>query len=400
MGDLKYHSLRGKIASLSNLYEAFYKVKRNKGAAGVDRVSIAMFEGNLKENILAIHRQLMNQEYCPDPVLRRYIPKGRNELRPLGIPTVKARVIQQAFLQVLEPIFEPHFHSCSFGYRVGRGCHDAIREVFSRWKEGYCQVVDADIKGFFDNIDHGVLMRLVRQRIGDGWVLRAIGRMLKAPIVEKGKVMVPQKGTPQGAVISPLLANIVLNVLDWELNQRGIKFARYADDFVCLTKSKQDALQVMDFLKHFLEDRLLLELSSEKSSVTDFWKGFSFLGYKFRANHLGIIDKSLEKFKDKVRLITRRYQNSSNNNIRRRIEILNPVLRGFANYFKLAERKQVMKYLDCWVRMRVRAMKFKRISPLDNYRLRNKRFRKWGLVSLLEMYENHNAVLQYAGSPL
>lgn len=401
MGDLKCHSLRDKIASKSNLHKVFKKVKRSKGVAGIDRVTIEQFESNLEENIKSIHKELMNREYRPKPIQRRYIPKEGGKKRPLGISVVRDRVIQQAFKQVLEPIFEPQFHPCSYGYRPKRGCHDAIKKVAYLLKKGYRHVVDADIEGFFDNIDHDLIMRLVRQRVSDGWVLRAIGRMLKAQIVEDGEVIVAQKGTPQGSGLSPLLANIVLNELDWKLEQEGVKFVRYADDSLCLARRKPSALQEMALMKRIVEEELFLKLSMEKTTVTDFWRGFSFLGYKFRGNHLGIKDKSLKKFKEKVRVITRRNQNSSNRNIRQMIEKeLNPVIRGFANYYKFAEVKTRMKYLDCWVRMRIRAMKYKRISPKDNYRLRNKRFRKWKMIFLSEVYQTQNAVLRFSSSPI
>lgn len=400
-GNLKYHALRHKIANIPNLWKAFKAVKRNKGVAGVDRVTIKEFGNNLVRNLLSIKKNLLEKEYKASAILRKYIPKGKYEKRPLGIPIVKDRVIQQAYRQVLEPIYEEDFHENSYGYRGGKGCKQAIEKVVEYWKEGYTEVVDADIKGFFDNINHELIMKLVRQKVSDGWVIRGIKAMLKAEIVEGEEKTKPERGTPQGGVLSPLLANIVLNELDWELHRRGIKFVRYADDFLCLTKTEKEAYEIKEFLGEFLKEKLDLELSEEKTTVTNFWKGFKFLGYHFHGNHLGIREKSLEKFKDTVRLYTKRSQNSSNRNIAEIIEDkLNPLIRGFANYFKLGENSKLYRYLDCWVRMRIRAMKNKRISRLDNIRIRNKRFLNWGLLSLSEIHKKHNAVLRYVCLPL
>lgn len=400
----KYHSLRDKIYSLSNLYKAFYKVKRNKGACGVDKVTISMFENNLSANLLAIQKELKTRKHNPKNVRRVYIPKERNKFRPLGIPTVRDRVIQQAFLQILEPIFEQVFHNNSFGYRHNRSAHKAISKLWTFKEEGYYQVVDMDIKGFFDNIDHKLVMDLVRQKVSDSWVLGSIYAMLKAGILESGRVTTPTKGTPQGSGISPLLANIVLNKLDWWLEQNAVRFVRYADDFVCFSNDRQSAIKLMELIPEFLKKELKLEISEEKSTVTSFCKGFVFLGYKFKANAIGIKEKSLSKFKDNIRSLTIRCHNSSNRNLTELIdEKINPVVRGFANYFKLAECTTLFwRKLDCWIRMRLRAMKYKELSRLNNYRMRNKRFVKMGLISLYEIFKTHNINLKYhnVSSPL
>lgn len=395
MGNPKYHSLRDKICLLSNLYKAFYKVKRNKGACGVDKVSIKMFETNLEANILAIQRRLKTQMYKPQNVRRVYIPKENNKLRPLGIPTVRDRVIQQAFLQILEPIFEPIFHNNSYAFRHNRSAHQAISKLWTYKQSGYYQVVDMDIKSFFDNIDHQLIMELVRQKVRDGWVLKTIQNMLKAGIQEGRKITIPVKGTPQGSVISPLLANIVLNELDWWLDKNGINFVRYADDFVCLSNSKQSADKLMELIPEFLKRKLKLEISTEKSTVTSFCKGFNYLGYKFKANTIGIKEKSLTKFKDNIRSLTIRSRNSSNRNLTELIQQkINPVIRGFANYFKLAECSVLfVGNLDCWIRMRLRTMKYKKMSQLNNFRFRNKRFMKMGLLSLYEIFKAHDIKL-------
>ncbi|MDI6733728.1 MAG: group II intron reverse transcriptase/maturase [Planctomycetota bacterium] len=397
MSHLKYHSLRDKIYSLSNLYKAFYKVKRNKGACGVDKVTISMFENNLSANLLAIQTELRIKKYKSGDVRRVYIPKDGNKFRPLGIPRIRDRVIQQAFLQILGPIFERIFHDNSYGYRPNRSAHMAISKLWTFKEKGYYQVVDMDIKGFFDNINHKLMMDLVRQEVSDGWVLDSIYGMLKAGISEGGRVTTPTKGTPQGSVASPLLANIVLNKLDWWLDQNAVQFVRYADDFVCFSNNRQSAIKLMELIPKFLKEELALEISEEKSTVTSFCKGFTFLGYKFKANAIGIKEKSLSKFKDNIRSLTVRCHNSSNRNLTELInDKINPVIRGFANYFKLAECSTLfwMK-LDCWMRMRLRAMKYKKLSRLNNYRMRNKRFVKMGLLSLYEVFKAHNINLKY-----
>ena len=227
---LKYHSLRDKVFSLKNLYAAFQHVKKNKGKAGLDRVSIRQFERDLETNILNIHKELKTDIYKPSPVLRVYIPKGRHDKRPLGIPIVKDRVVQQAFRQIIEPIFEKDFSDNSFGFRPDRCCHDAIKRLEQYKQEGYTSVLDADIKAFYDTIPHKLIMDRLREKIADGWVLTSIENMLKAGVMEDGIVHKTTEGTPQGGVISPLLANLIGDIIDKELEKSGYKFVRYADD--------------------------------------------------------------------------------------------------------------------------------------------------------------------------
>ena len=228
-------------------------VKKNKGKAGLDRVSIKQFAKNLENNIQNIHKELKTAIYNPSPVLRVYIPKGRHDKRPLGIPIVKDRVVQQAFRQIIEPIFEKDFSDNSFGFRLKRCCHDAIKRLEQYKQEGYRSILDADIKAFYDTIPHKLIMDRLCEKIADGWVLNSIENMLKAGVMEDGIVHETNQGTPQGGVISPLLANLVGDIIDKELEKEGYKFVRYADDFVVMTKTQEELPAALTYVKEIIE---------------------------------------------------------------------------------------------------------------------------------------------------
>ena len=308
---LKYHSLRDKVFSLKNLYAAFHHVKKNKGKAGLDRVSIKQFESDLENNMVNIHKALKTEIYQPSPVLRVYIPKDRHNKRPLGIPSVKDRVVQQAFRQISEPVFEKDFSDNSFGFRQKRCCHDAIRRLEQYKQEGYRCILDADIKAFYDTIPHKLIMDRLREKIADGWVLNSIENMLKAGVMEDGIVHETNQGTPQGGVISPLLANLVGDIIDKELEKAGYKFVRYADDFVVMTKTKEELPAALRYVKEIIEGKLGMRLSEDKTKLTNFKGGFRFLGYDFKGRYKGISTKSLDKLKDTIRDITRRAHKAS-----------------------------------------------------------------------------------------
>lgn len=282
---LKYHSLRDKVFSLKNLYAAFKHVKKNKGKAGLDRVSIKQFESNLDVNIMSIHQELKTAIYNPAPVLRVYIPKGRHDKRPLGIPIVKDRIVQQAFRQIIEPIFEKGFSDNSFGFRPDRCCHDAIKRLEQYKQEGYTSVLDADIMAFYDTIPHKLIMDSLREKIADGWVLNSIENMLKAGVMEDGIVHETNKGTPQGGVISPLLANLIGDIIDKELEKAGYKFVRYADDFVVMTKTKDELPAALSYVKEIIAGKLGMKLSEDKTKLTNFERGFRFLGYDSKGKY-------------------------------------------------------------------------------------------------------------------
>ena len=367
------------------MYESWRAVRRNRGAAGVDKVSVQMFEQNLDANLQRLMRELKQGLYEPLPARRVYIPKDAKgtKFRPLGIPAVRDRVAQEVLRRLLSPIFEAKFHDHSYGFRPGRSTHQAVEQVLELGRQGDRWVLDADISGFFDNLSHSAIMRELANEVADGNILRLVEKFLRAGVMEGGKFQRTRIGTPQGGVASPLLANIALNVLDWHLHERGFRFVRYADDFVVLCRSEREAKEALAVVQRLLEDRLGLQLSPEKTKVTRFHEGFAFLGFDIKSRFVRMRAKSVENFKTKVREITRR----SHNLDAAMIEKLNRVIRGTANYFATPWSHCGDRYrsLDRWIRMRLRCMKCKRKSKLDNYRLRLKHLKRMGLLSLSDL---------------
>ena len=391
MKKIKVHSLTGRI-TLVLMRQAFQAVKRNRGAAGVDKVSIKMFEANREENLAALMRELKSGTFRPLPLRRVHISKGpgTNKTRPLGIPVVRDRIAQEVMRRLLAPIFEPQFHENSYGFIKARNCHQAIERVLKLHGEGYHVVLDADIQGFFDNLSHRILMAAVAAEVADGNILRLVEGFLAAGVMEDGVFKPTTIGTPQGGVISPLLANIVLNHLDWQLEKAGYRFARYADDFVVLCQSQRQAQEALTLIQQVLEGELGLKLSPEKTKVTTFGKGYDFLGFHLSSRSRNMREKSELKFKAKVRELTERHRNLDATVI----EKLNRVIRGTANYFATAFSTCRWKFqkLDSWIRMRIRAMKLKRKNYNDNHKLRLGYFRrKLGLLTLEEFctYRDH-----------
>lgn len=379
----KVHSLTGRIDDRL-MMQAFKAVRKNRGAAGIDKVSIEMFQQNLDANLAALQRDLKRGTFTPKPLRRVWIPKDAKgtKFRPLGIPAVRDRVAQEVLRRLLEPIFEPLFHDCSFGFRPGRSCHQAIECVLSFHGEGDRITLDADISGFFDNIPHQLIVAAVASEVADGKILNLIEKFLAAGVMDGGVFKPTTIGTPQGGVISPLLANVVLNELDWRLEKAGYRFVRYADDFVVVCKTRQQAEAALVFVAEVMTD-LGLTLSPEKTNIASYGKGYEFLGFRLSSKSRTMRAKSLEKFKTKIRELTRRCHNLD----ARAIEKLNQVIRGTANYFATNFSTCVKLYqkLDKWIRMRVRCMKFKRKSEFDNYRLRQGSFdQKLGLLKLLD----------------
>lgn len=383
-GKIKVHSLTGRITS-KLVFEAWRSVRRNRGAAGIDKVSIQMFEQNLDANLDRLMRELKQRTYEPLPARRVYIPKDAKatKFRPLGIPAVRDRVAQEVLRRLLNPIFEARFHDHSYGFRPGRGCHDAVEKVLALGRQGDRWVLDADISGFFDNLSHAAVMRELSDVVADGNILQLVEKFLRAGVMEGGKVRPTRVGTPQGGVVSPLLANIALNVLDWHLHEQGYRFVRYADDFVVLCRSESEAKEALAAVERLLTDRLGLSLSAEKTEVTRFHEGFTFLGFDIKSRFVRMRAKSVENFKTKVRRITRR----SHNLDAEMIEQLNRVIRGTANYFATpwSHCGDMYRSLDRWIRMRLRCMKVKRKSQKDNLRIRLKHLRRMGLLSLSEL---------------
>jgi len=365
--------------------QAFQAVQRNRGAAGVDKVSITMFAANLEENLAALMRDLKTGVFRPLPLRRVHIPKGpgSNKLRPLGIPVVRDRVAQEVVRRLLAPIFEPRFHDASFGFIRGRNCHQAIERVLELHRQGYKVVLDADIAGFFDNLPHRVIMEAVAAEVADGNILDLVEGFLTAGVMEDGVFKPTTIGTPQGGVISPLLANIVLNHLDWQLHDAGYHFARYADDFVVVCQTDRQAHEARALVERVLRDALGLQLSAEKTKVTTFGKGYEFLGFVLSSRSRRMRKKSVQKFKAKVRELTVRKCNLDAEAIKK----LNRVIRGTANYFapQFSTCRWMFQKLDSWIRMRLRSMKLKRKNYADNKKLRAGFFRR--KLSLLTLEE-------------
>ena len=378
----KVHSLTGRITE-DRMHKAFKAVRKNRGAAGIDKVSISMFEQNLDQNLKKLMKDLKGGTYQPVPLRRKFIPKASGKFRPLGIPAVRDRVAQEVIRSLIEPYFEPEFSDSSYGFRPNRNCHQAIKQMLRYWKLGYNIVLDADIQGFFDNIEHELIIDLVAQKIADGNILKIIRQFLKSGVMEDGKLKRTTMGTPQGGVISPLLANIVLDVLDQELAKHGYIFVRYADDFLVLAKSTSDIEEAQEIVRDTIENALKLNLEPNKTKVTTFKEGFDFLGFAFSTNGVSMATKSVERLKDKVRKLTIRSHNFSG----KVIDNLNRMMRGTANYFATdfsTVNAQFLK-IDEMIRRRLRCMKKKRISVKDNLRIPNRFFQRKGLVSLCSL---------------
>jgi RNA-directed DNA polymerase len=377
---IKAHSLTGRI-TLDLLHRAFRAVKRNRGAAGVDKVSIQMFQDNLEQNLLSLMEQLKDGTLRPQPLRRVYIDKGGGKVRPLGIPAVRDRVAQEVLRQLLSPLFERIFHEDSYGFRPGRDCHKAVKRVLELWRQGHSHVLDADIQGFFDNIPHQVIMSGLCAEVADGNILRLVERFLKAGVMEDGKFLPTRVGTPQGGVISPLLANIALNSLDWHVHEAGFRMVRYADDFVILCRTEAKAREAHDLVQRHLTG-IGLSLSAEKTKITRFCEGFLFLGFRINSRSVTMRAKSVEKFKATIRDLTVRHRNLDATVIMK----INQTVRGVANFFAtpFSNVGYLFQRLDEWLRMRLRAMKYKRKSRNDNWRLQRKHLRRMGCVFLCD----------------
>jgi RNA-directed DNA polymerase len=383
----KVHSLTGRITP-EVMLAAFKAVKRNRGAAGVDKVSIQMFEANLADNLRILMQDLKNGSFEPKPLRRVFIPKNETEFRPLGIPTVRDRVAQEVIRRLLAPIFEPLFHQSSFAYIRDRNAHQAVEALLALHCAGMRVVLDADIQGFFDNLSHRVIMNAVAEEVADGNILRLVEKFLKSGVMEYGVRKPTTIGTPQGGVVSPLLANIVLNHLDWQLHHAGFAFVRYADDFVVVCPSTNRAEEARAFVESIL-DKLGLKLSPSKTKIVSYGKGYSFLGFVISSRSRRMRPKSVKKFKDKVRELTRRKHNFEAEVIVK----LNRVIGGTARYFATSffTGRSSFHKLDSWIRMRLRCMKFKRKSRHDNHKLRVKKFTKLGLLTLESFCHDHPA---------
>ncbi|MCP4406884.1 MAG: group II intron reverse transcriptase/maturase [Gammaproteobacteria bacterium] len=385
----KWFSLIDKVYAKATLDAAWQQVKANRGAAGIDRVSIERFSDCADPYLQELQDALKQQAYRPDAVKRVYIPKGGGQYRPLGIPTVKDRIVQAAVKQVIEPIFEHEFLNMSYGFRPQRGCKDALREVDEWLKAGYTYVVDADLQSYFDSIPHELLMQLLEQRISDKRLLGLIEQYLHQEVMEGMERWTPTGGTPQGAVLSPLLANIYLHPMDLHIAESGLKMVRYADDFVILCKNQADAERALGLVRKWVETHGLT-LHPDKTHIGDCreqGQGFEFLGYRFEAGKRRVRSKSRKAIRCKIREMTKRSRSGSMQSI---IAELNPVLRGWFNYFKHAHRYE-FKAIDGFLRRRLRAMLLSRnkrkgcgISLYPQKRWRNIYFTEMGLFTMHE----------------
>ncbi|MBI1314780.1 group II intron reverse transcriptase/maturase [bacterium] len=343
-----------KVFSERNLLAAYQQVASKNGAAGVDHVSVDEFGRRLPENLRQLSSALKSGTFRPQAIRRVHIPKpGTNETRPLGIPTVRDRVVQAALVNVIEPIFERDFAEHSYGFRPGRSCRDALRRVDALLKAGYVHVVDADLKGYFDSIPHAALMDCLRTKIADGRVLSLIESFLQARIMDGTEAWTPGSGAPQGAVLSPLLSNIYLDPLDHLLAQSGFEMVRYADDFVILCRSAEDAERALEIVRAWVGDHGLT-LHPTKTQIVDSRTGsFAFLGYEFRGTQHWPRKKSLTALKDTLRRKTRR---TSGDSLLWIIADVNQTLRGWFHYFQHSTRSSVYRDLDSWLRMRLRSL--------------------------------------------
>lgn len=344
------------IASPSNLVKAYKQVKRNGGSGGIDGMGVTEFGEWLGANLSKLQTEILREEYQPSAVRGVKIPKPKGGFRQLGIPTVKDRVIQQAISQVLQPIYDPKFSTNSYGFRPKRNAHQALRKASRIVKSGKTIVVDLDLAKFFDEVNHQRLLWIMGTRISDKRVLNLIRRILKTGILEGGMMEQRVKGTPQGSPLSPLLSNIVLDELDQEVSRRGLEFVRYADDIQIFVKSKESAKRVKESIVKFIEGRMKLKVNEEKSQIRQSYE-VNFLGHSLlRGGKLGLSQSSEKRLKEKIKAITRRNRGVKLEEI---LEELKTALRGWLEYFKMAQMKVKLTKIEGWMRRRLKCLRLK-----------------------------------------
>lgn len=362
--------LLGDILSVKNLNEAFKRVKRNKGSHGMDGMSIQEMDAYLRENGRTLRNALMNGKYCPHPVRRVEIPKDDGTKRKLGIPTVVDRMVQQSLVLKLTPLFEMQFSESSYGYRPGRSAHDAILRCREHLQGGYRWVVDLDLEKFFDTVNQSRLIQILGETVKDGRVISLIHKYLRAGVVVNHKFEKTELGVPQGGPLSPLLSNIMLNELDKELERRGLRFVRYADDLVIFVKSRRAAQRVKESVSDYIEKKLNLRVNREKTQAV-YMTNVKFLGFSFyeKDDKVGVIvhPKALQKLKDKVKERTGR---SDGKGETERIRKINNMMRGWVNYYGIADMKTNMRQVDGWMRRRIRMWYWKQWKKIKT-RLKN-----------------------------
>lgn len=376
------------IADPANLAEAWTRVRANAGAGGVDRVSVRAFAADEEHQLASLRRRLLSAErYVPPPVRRVVIPKpGKpGKTRPLGIPTVADRVVQQATRQVIEPAFEAKFLACSFGYRPGKSAQKAAWWVREAIRRGDRWVAEFDIRGFFDNLSHNRLLREVAKEVDDPEVIGLVRRWLKAGVLTEAGVEPTTRGTPQGGVISPLLANVYLHRLDVEVRAAGFRLIRYADDFVILADDQSSADAADRLVRAILVD-IKLEVAEEKSGVVNVKDGFEFLGFAYKGKHYKPGPVALARFKARVRALTPR--RTSPVSLHQMIKDLAPTVRGWGNYFAIGDVKWLFRHLDSWIRERLRSKAAGHKTTQTRYKLTNHVFQRLGLVTLTDLRQN------------
>lgn len=372
----KIHSLIDKVFSRKNLELAWEKVKKNRGSAGIDDVTIAAFEARKEDYLDLLHRKLRDGTYQPKPVKRVEIGKSDGGIRKLGIPAVLDRVCQQALVQRTGPIFEPTFLDSAFGYRPGRSPHEAMRKVWQELNAGYGWIVDADLRQFFDTIDQEKLIDLIAEEISDGRVLQLVRDILRAGVMEGGYWRPTLTGVPQGGVASPLWSNIFLTPFDRRMTAEGFRLTRWADDFVVLCQTRAEARRALAVAERFLREELGVELHPQKTRIVHVSQGFEFLGYKVkqgtgfrlpahrrrgRSNPRNLYavprEKSVQRFQDQIRALTRR---KAPLKLREVIERINPVIRGWGHFYRKADVRRLFHRLDGWVERRIYSFLAKR----------------------------------------
>ncbi|WP_347552086.1 group II intron reverse transcriptase/maturase [Pseudalkalibacillus hwajinpoensis] len=347
-----------KILHRNNLNEAYRRVVRNKGSHGVDHIPTSELKSQISESWNEIEAQLLDGTYQPSPVRRVEIPKPNGGKRKLGIPTAMDRFIQQAINLYLQRIYDPSFSNSSYGFRPGKRAHDAVRKAQEYVNDGYRWVVDIDLEKFFDRVHHDRLMRTLSCRVKDGRILRIIRRYLQAGVMENGQTQTNQAGTPQGSPLSPLLSNIVLNELDKELESRGIRFVRYADDCQIYVGSRRAAERILRNISQFIKKKLKLKVNKEKSAIDRPWKR-TFLGFSFtlhRDSKIRVAKQSIQRAKQELRRLTSRKWSLAMSD---RIKKLNKFIVGWRNYFQLAETTSTFRELMAWLRRRLRMIRWK-----------------------------------------
>lgn len=392
----KAHSLIGQVYDSRNLTRAWERVKENRGAGGIDGVTVARFEADRDRYLALLHQKLKDGSYRPRPVRRVEIDKpGSTAKRPLGIPTVMDRVCQQAVVQVLEPVFEPTFRDESFGFRPGRSTHMAMRRIWRQLQAGNNWVVDADIADFFGTLSHDLLVRFVAEKVADGKVLRLLRQFLEAGVLRDGRFEPTLTGVPQGGVVSPLMSNIYLHVFDQKMAEAGFALTRYADDWVAVCHSRREAERALASARAVLEGELGLRVHPDKTRIVHVVQGFEFLGYKikrgtgmkFKAGGPGLYayprDRSIERFKNRVRQITNRRNPKTLEGL---LDELNPVVRGWGMYYRRANVRRLFHRLNGWIVRRIWSWRYKRWRNAGWKRLpRQRLYGELGLVNLLQL---------------